>query len=100
LPPLAATRDLTYFIGSGRIGRSFLFERDNRFLYQSPVSWYADGNTWRASPGFQRRTTVDLTRAVEPSCLLCHASRLQPVAGTQDRYNAKQPFLESGIGCE
>jgi hypothetical protein len=100
LPRLTATRDLTYFIGSGRIGRSFLFEQDDGFLYQSPVSWYADSNSWRASPGFQRRTTVDLTRPVEPTCLLCHASRLQQVSGAQNRYDTKQPFLESGIGCE
>jgi len=99
-PRLTATRDLTYFIGSGRIGRSFLFGQDDGFLYQSPVSFYAEGNRWNASPGFQRKTTVDLTRPVEPSCLLCHASRLQPVSGTQNRYDTKQPFLESGIGCE
>lgn len=99
-PPLSVTRDLMYFVGSGRIGRSFLFSPRDGFLYQSPVSWYADGNTWRASPGFGRKNTVDLTRAVEPACLLCHASRLQPVPATQNGYDPKQPFLEGGISCE
>ena len=99
-PPLSIARDLTYYIGSGRVGRSFLFNQEGGFLYQSPVSYYADGDTFRASPGFQRKNTVDLTRPVQPSCLLCHASRLQPVAGTQNRYDAKQPFLEGGVSCE
>jgi tetratricopeptide (TPR) repeat protein len=100
LPPLSISRELTYFIGSGRIGRSFLFAQEGGFLYQSPISYYADGDTYRASPGFQRKNNVDLTRAVQPSCLLCHASRLQAVAGTQNQYDAKQPFLEGGISCE
>jgi tetratricopeptide (TPR) repeat protein len=42
---------------------------------------------------------VDLTRAVETGCLQCHASRLQPVAGTQNRF-ASPPFLEGGVSCE
>lgn len=99
-PPLSISRKLAYFVGSGRIGRSFLFKGEGGFLYQAPLSYYADGNTYRASPGFQRKSTIDLTRAVQPSCLLCHASRLQPVEGTQNKYDAKQPFLEGGIGCE
>jgi tetratricopeptide (TPR) repeat protein len=36
---------------------------------------------------------------VETGCLQCHASRLQPVAGTQNRY-ADPPFLQAGISCE
>ncbi|MDZ4802275.1 MAG: tetratricopeptide repeat protein [Bryobacteraceae bacterium] len=98
-PPLSATRSLSWFIGSGRIGRSFAFQQQG-FLYQSPVSWYAEDQTWRASPGFQRRTSVDLTRAVEPACLLCHSSRLQAVNGIQNQYDAKAPFLEGGVACE
>lgn len=39
-----------------------------------------------------------LTRAVEPSCLQCHASRVRPVR-TQNRYG-DPPFLENGVSCE
>jgi hypothetical protein len=99
-PSLSAVRELVFFIGSGRIGRSFLFAQEGGFLYQSPVSYYADRETYRASPGFQRKNNVDLTRAVQPACLLCHASRLQPVVGTQNQYDAREPFIENGIGCE
>ena len=98
-PPLAASRALTYFIGSGRIGRSFLFS-DDGYLYQAPVSYYASAGEWRASPGFGRQGFVDLTRAVEPSCLMCHAGGLQQIPGTDNRYSAQQPFLENGISCE
>lgn len=90
-------RQLKWFIGSGRVGRSYLTSIDG-FLYQSPVSYYSAAKQWGASPGFQQRATIDFTRAIEPSCLRCHASQLQPIAGTQNRY-AEQPFLSNGITC-
>lgn len=95
---LQGSRTLEWFVGSGRIGRSYLFSMDG-FLYQAPVSFYASDGVWRASPGFQRKTSLDLTRAIEPACLQCHASGLRPVARTQNRFEA-QPFLQRGVSCE
>jgi hypothetical protein len=91
-------RRLEWFIGSGRVGRSYLFSRDG-FLYQSPISYYSAKRGWAASPGYQQKTTIDLTRAVEPACLQCHASRLQPIAGTQNRFE-QLPFRDKGVSCE
>ncbi|MFN7923143.1 MAG: tetratricopeptide repeat protein [Bryobacteraceae bacterium] len=94
----AGERALRWFVGSGNVGRSYLYEAGG-FLYQSPVSYYSSPAKWDASPGYHNRHQVDLTRAVEPACLQCHASRVQPTAGTQNRY-AAVPFLEGGISCE
>jgi Flp pilus assembly protein TadD len=91
-------RRLEWYLGSGRVGRSYLFSQDG-FLYQSPVSYYSVKRGWGVSPGYQQKTTIDLTRAIEPACLQCHASRLQPVAGTQNRF-AQVPFLDNGVSCE
>ena len=97
-PRIQGTRPLEYFVGSGTVGRSYLFSID-RFLYQAPVSYYSSTHRWDLSPGYQDSDRLHLTRPVEPACLRCHASRLQPLPGTLNGY-ADPPFLEGGIGCE
>jgi len=91
-------RNLDWFVGSGRVAHSYLFSTDG-FLFQSPVSYYAQGAKWDLSPGYRQHSYIHLTRAVGTGCLQCHASRLQPVAGTQNGFSPA-PFLESGISCE
>ena len=95
---VAGERRLAWFLGSGSVGRSFLFEREG-FLFQSPVSFYASTGRWDISPGYRGAPRIILTRAVEPGCLTCHASGLQPLAGTQNGYRTP-PFLEGGVACE
>ncbi|HXJ38112.1 MAG TPA: multiheme c-type cytochrome, partial [Bryobacteraceae bacterium] len=87
-----------YFIGSGAHGRSYAFAREG-FLYELPVTWYRRRNAWAASPGYEQESEVRLNRPLDTTCLYCHASRLQPIFGTQNKY-ATPPFLENGIGCE
>lgn len=82
-------RQLSFAIGSGRVGHSFLFKQGNR-LFQAPVSYYSETRQYQLSPGFQRRPQLDLTRVVEPSCLNCHTTAFNPV--TLD--------ITPGIGCE
>jgi tetratricopeptide repeat protein/cytochrome c554/c'-like protein len=91
-------RRLEYFVGSGAVGRSYLHTMDG-FLYQAPVSWYAAPDRWDLSPGYPQYDHLFLTRAIETVCLECHASRLQPAAGTSNGY-ASPPFREGGISCE
>ena len=92
------TRPLEYFIGSGTVGRSYIFSVEG-FLYQAPVSYYSAESRWDLSPGYERYDRLYLSRLVEVACLQCHASRLQPVAGTQNGF-APIPFLEGGVACE
>ncbi len=97
-PGVEGTRLLSWFVGSGRVGRSYLFSTDS-FLFQAPVSYYSTGARWSVSPGFQRLRPVDLSRGVEPSCLRCHASGIRAIAGTQNQYE-ETPFTEAGVSCE
>jgi len=83
----SGTLALAWFIGSGRIGRSYLFRMDDE-LYQSPLSYYSAPKRWRLSPGFDKAPRLDLTRAVEPACLQCHAS------------NLKGASMDDGVSCE
>jgi len=89
---------IDYFIGSSTIGRSFLFQREG-YLYQLPATWYAQKKIWDASPGYERESEVRFDRAVDATCLACHASRVRPVLGTQNRYG-DPPFLDDGVSCE
>jgi predicted CXXCH cytochrome family protein len=91
-------RNLEWFVGSGGIGRSYLFSVDG-FLFQAPVSYYSSAARWGVSPGYQGKRTIDLTRGVETGCLQCHASRINPVGGMQNRF-ANPPFEEGGVSCE
>lgn len=80
------TRQLEYFLGSGHIGRSYLFRKAGQ-LFQAPLSYYSAPRKWDTSPGYESKSYPELTRAVEPACLQCHAS-------------PSRPFVDSGVTCE
>ena len=96
--PIAGLRALSYFVGSGAAARTFLID-DGGFLFESPVTYYRQSASWKASPGFEGLDYPYLTRPVVPSCLQCHASGIQANAGTLNGY-VNPPFLENGVSCE
>ena len=89
---------IDYYVGSNTAGRTWLREFAG-YLFELPITWYAQKGQWDASPGYEKEPWVRLSRPVEPSCLQCHASRVRPVRGTQNRYG-DPPFLEGGVSCE
>ena len=89
---------IDYFIGSNTEGRSYLWSLEG-YLFELPVTWYARKQAWDASPGYESNSGIKLDRPVEPTCLLCHASQIRPVLGSQNRYG-DPPFLEGGVSCE
>lgn len=95
---LVGEKSLSYSIGSGTTARSFLLEQDG-YLYESPVAFYTAAAKWGLAPGYDRYAYPYLTRPALPGCLNCHASQIQLVPGTQNRYSTP-PFLESGVACE
>ena len=97
-PEIRGTQQLKYFIGSGNVGRSYLFSMMG-FLFQAPVSYYARSRKWDMAPGYQQQSELFLMRPVEAECLECHASGVQPIPGTQNGYR-DVPFLEGRISCE
>jgi hypothetical protein len=98
-PSLRGKKQLLYYIGSGRRGRSYLFETDG-FLFESPVNWYADAQTWDMTPGYQAARETPLNLPVYTSCLHCHVSGMQPPAkGTANRY-PEPAFTQGGVVCE
>ena len=95
---LHGTKALSYFVGSGAVARSYLLAADG-FLYEAPVAWYSAGSKWELAPGYERYGYPFLTRPALPGCLACHASFLDSVPGTQNRYRTP-PFREGGVACE
>jgi predicted CXXCH cytochrome family protein len=90
---------LKYYVGSNTRGRTFLFSVD-RFLYQSPINFYARSGAWDMSPGYADLETMPLNHVVDRTCLFCHASRVAtPEPGTANRFDG-EPFLQDGVGCE
>jgi hypothetical protein len=84
-------------IGSGTRGRSYLAVQDGA-AWQMVLSWFARGERWDVSPGF------DLgwggRRAVAESCLFCHVNRVELIPGTENRF--REPLLagQANVGCE
>jgi hypothetical protein len=95
---MSIRRELSYFVGSGAIARSYLIAIDG-FLYEAPATYYSGPRSWGLSPGYDRYPYPFLTRAIAPGCLQCHATGLQPVQGTQNGFQST-PFIEGGVGCE
>ena len=97
-PEFRGRRELLYYIGSGRRGRSYLFETDG-FLFESPVNWYANKQLWDMAPAYQTAREMPLNLPAYTSCLRCHVSGMQPPApGTDNRYpDASVHCKRSGV---
>src|SRR5262245_53972884 len=78
--------DLTFFIGSRRMGRSYAYEHDG-YLFQAPVGYYGNRTAWDLAPGYEHDAAPDLNRPITSECLSCHATRTSLVQGTINRYS-------------
>jgi hypothetical protein len=94
----ARSERIDIVIGSGRIGQTYLYWKDNR-LFQLPVSYWIDPAGWINSPGYHDGT-AKFDRPVAPRCLECHLTFAQslPGGGLENRYEPNS--LQVGISCE
>lgn len=95
---LRGAKQLRYFIGSGATARSYAIA-DDGFLFEAPVAYYTGSAKWDLAPGYQGYAYPYLTRPVVAACLNCHASGVEAVPRTLNRY-AVPPFAEAGVACE
>ena len=92
-------RELLYFIGSGRRGRTYVFAEEG-FFFESPINWYGQQRLWDMTPAYQGSTHIPLNLPLAASCLDCHTSHPQaPFPGTENKY-AEPLISQEGIGCE
>jgi predicted CXXCH cytochrome family protein len=96
---VSGKRELLYYIGQGRRGRTYLFSEDG-FAFESPVNWYADRKMWDMAPAYGNATEIPLNLPALTSCLNCHVSGVRaPIDGSENKY-ATPIFLFSGVICE
>jgi predicted CXXCH cytochrome family protein len=96
---LNGRQELRYFIGSGRRGRTYLFERQG-YWFESPINWYAKAQIWDMAPNHLSDREMPLTMPVDSGCLHCHASGVaKSLPEARNRY-AGVPFAHGGITCE
>ncbi len=91
------TWKISYVIGSGEGGIGFLIER-NGYLFEAPLSYYAQSAGWSFSPGYELHNYA-FRRPVVAECLGCHSGRPRPIYGTAGLYR-DPPFEELAVGCE
>jgi predicted CXXCH cytochrome family protein len=96
---LAGRQELEYFIGSGKRGRTYLFQQRG-YWFESPVNWYAKKRLWDMAPAYQGAREMPLTLRVDPGCLRCHASGAASSLPDARNHYAGAPFAFGGITCE
>lgn len=86
-------------VGSGRKGQTYLYWGKGDRLFQLPVSYWTELNSWVHSPGYDDKF-ANFSRPVLPRCLECHASFFESVADPKsvNRYRKSNYML--GISCE
>lgn len=95
---LNGRQELRYFIGSGKRGRTFLFEQSG-YWFEAPINWYAKKQVWDMAPNHTADREMPLTMPVDPGCLHCHASNVARSLPEARNLYAAEPFAHGGITC-
>lgn len=84
-----------YIIGSGQHTNSHL-TNINGYIYQLPLTWYAQKQQWDLPPGFENGRNIRFTRNIDVECMSCHNA--MPVM--QKGSNTEFLSIGNGIDCE
>lgn len=95
---LVGRQRLLFYLGSGRRGRTWLFQREGRW-YEIPINWYAKKHLWDMTPNYLQAREMPFTLPVDPGCLHCHAANVQPSLPDARNHFAAAPFPRGGISC-
>jgi hypothetical protein len=95
---LTRTERMDVVTGSGVRGSTYLYWEGDQ-LFELPVSYWTDGHQWINSPGY-KNGTVDFSRPINPGCLECHASYIQPLSADPMTNHYDRTSLVTGITCE
>lgn len=91
------THPVDWIIGANANGLGALIRHDD-YIFEGPLSYYKSTGKWDLSPGYQKGD-VGFNRVVVTGCIFCHSGRVQPVAGSDGKYQ-NPPFAQLAIGCE
>ncbi len=91
-----------WILGSGVRSRTYLYSTPGGELYQLPLAWYAESDSWRMAPGFEGADHQGVLRRVRRECMFCHNAYPEVPVGS-DLYGSSQNYprdLPEGIGCQ
>ncbi len=95
-------QEVDWILGSGNHSRTYLFGTPSGNLYQMPIAWYSQTQTWDVAPGFDRPDHLGMQRRVRRECMFCHNAYPEVEIGS-DVATAPHFFpeeLPTGIGCQ
>jgi len=84
-----------YIVGSGQHTNSHIMNVDG-YLYQLPLTWYAQKRKWDLPPGFENGQNVRFDRAIGFECMSCHNALPQFEENSTNKFNT----IPQGIDCE
>jgi hypothetical protein len=97
-PDLRGERRLAYFVGSGKHGRTYLYQQDGLW-FELPINFYGRTGKWDMAPNFGATQRMPDGLPVDPNCLHCHATGVSTSwPGARNRF-ADAPFAQGGVGC-
>ena len=91
------TRKLEWIIGSGANGSGAIVKQD-AYLSEAPLSFYARPHRWALSPGYEFGD-YGFNRPILPGCIACHSGQPKPILDGNGLFQTP-PFAELAIGCE
>ena len=86
---------IDYIVGSGQHTNSHIME-ENGFLYQMPLTWYAQDGKWSLPPKFARDNNYRFGRPISSQCMACHNALPDFVPGSENKFSR----VPDGIDCE
>jgi predicted CXXCH cytochrome family protein len=95
---LTGKRRLEFYVGSGHRGRTYLFTESGRW-YELPINYYTRRAAWNMAPAFDNAKAMPAPLPVDPNCLHCHTTGVQPSLKDSRSHYASLPFRQGGIGC-
>lgn len=89
------TEQVAYIVGSGQHTNSHMWE-SNQYLFQAPMTFYTQKQTWDLPPGFEAGNNSRFNRKIGLECMTCHNAYPEFVPGSENKFKK----VESGIDCE
>lgn len=86
---------VSYIIGSGHHTNSHMVDF-NGFIYQAPITFYAQKAKWDMAPGFENGFNSRFSRVIKMECMTCHNGLPEIEPGSENKYLA----VKNGIDCE
>ncbi len=85
---------MDWVIGSGNAARTYLSSINDTY-FELPLTWYADDNSWKLSPGYEK-FNQRFSRRIPDRCIACHNAYPEKTSPKEGQFST----MPEGISCE